>query len=107
MSTPPEPPPDFEAQRAELVRAAQAQIGPHLAGRIDAESIVQRVYLKSLANGLLAQPNVMALLRWRVRHTILDEIKRLGAAKRGGGRVIHFSQAESPIDPPADDSTAS
>lgn len=107
MTMPPEPPPDFEAQRAQLVRAAQAQLGPHLAGRIDASSIVQEVYLATYAGGPPAQPVKTALLRRRVRNKIVDEIRKLSAAKHGGGQVIHLDQAASLIDPSADDPTPS
>src|SRR5262245_58187467 len=81
MSTPPEPPADFQAHHAELVRSAQAQLGSRYAGRVDASSIVQEVYLDLCRLG--AVPD-LAQLRLRVRHKVIDAVRKVDAAKRGG-----------------------
>lgn len=76
----------------ELVRAARARIGARYAGHIDASSIVQDVYLELCQRG--AAPDLPEL-RTRVRHKIIDAVRRLGTAKRGGGPPQRLEQDDS------------
>jgi RNA polymerase sigma factor (sigma-70 family) len=94
-------PADYQAHHAELIRAALAQVGPRFAGRVDASSIVQEVYLDLCRREPGAGAVSLPELRLRVRNKVTDFIRRLTAAKRGGGPAARLDQPDAVIDPPA------
>jgi RNA polymerase sigma-70 factor (ECF subfamily) len=87
---------DFEAYRPYLHLLARLQVPRFLQARVDLSGVVQMTLFEAHRSraGLRAQ-EPSAWLRRILVHNLTDELRKLGAGKRGGGRERSLEQALS------------
>src|SRR5271155_1897873 len=87
---------DFENYRAYLHLLARLEVPRSLHGRIDLSGVVQMTLFEAhRSQAVLRAQEPGAWLRQILVHNLTDELRKLGAEKRGGGRERSLEQALS------------